>query len=499
MIGIGSLIMVAISLWFLISLNDTLIPISINIPVELELEIEDNIAFPNGTQFKFVIEPVENGLELSIPMPETTVIEVNDAINLSVEFSGIEFMEVGSFEYRISQLVSDNLEKDNGIGRWLIDESIFYITVTIDENEGGLLAGITITRDDNAYDEIVFINVYEAMLLGLWGYGYGESLERFNVREIEFLENGILFSGELTQGDSWELNADGQLVVNSPSSLSSIFTLEIEKDMLVLVDAGGSRRTFIQEGVEPADYRNWVIRAYLDYFEIKASYRIINNHEFFGDEFSFVAYLLGGFEEGQDTDTLTRRALPYYWEIVVLKDNEVVDVIHHVPDINSGWHIRIVAVDVNFDGSLDILIWNDLGARPQTYSLYMWRNGEFSYVPCFSEIINPLIDHENQTILSVRDPLGGGPHSWNRVIYQLVDDEYVRAEELFIMRRPRSDHWAVRWEDQILIDGEWQLRESIYFDEFGHNHTPEHPNPYWQNHWFGERWNNALSVRSLFE
>ena len=170
----------------------------------------------------------------------------------------------------------------------------------------------------------------------------------------------------------------------------------------------------------------------------------------------------------------------HYVEIVVLKDQIVLDTIRV-----DAWNMLnmphfLLELDLGNDQLGMFVLLDGMGTQGSIYRLYLLRDGEFSHVS--GNIVNPSVDVENQFIKSsVRLPLG-----LSQTIYQILDDELVPVELLETKWHPESETHI--WSHYIFLDGEWEIFESTDTGEY-----QKHPDRYWQEYWFGDRWQHELS------
>jgi len=136
-----------------------------NIAFNVEIESKEDITLLREIQFKFMVEYTGSDSDMATRIPETVVIDINNITGSPFTFGAIEFTEPGVFEYRVSQVVAEHLST-NESGRWYMDESVFYITIHVEESGGELLAHTSITRYSESVENIVFVNRYESLEVG---------------------------------------------------------------------------------------------------------------------------------------------------------------------------------------------------------------------------------------------------------------------------------------------------------------------------------------------
>jgi hypothetical protein len=155
-----------------------------------------------------------------------------------------------------------------------------------------------------------------------------------------------------------------------------------------------------------------------------------------------------------------------------------------------GLHV----VDVNFDGYKDVIILNTFaGAHGNTwYDCWLWDTKTSSFVtaPSFAEICNPALDREKKCIYSAG---GSGAAYWGGSIYQFIDGEFVKTNEL--------DTYGDGLTETKLVNGKMELVREVQFgsdekllakeQEYYKNHELwqlEHPRWYWVGGHDADQW-----------
>ena len=250
-IGIScTILVVAVIGWFLLMPERTFEPVNVDISFRLDIELAEHILQEDAPRFQFILESVAHESEMVVPMPEIRVIEAEGMRDAKFAFNGLEFESEGIFRYRMAQ---EMLEMPNGLFDWLIDESVFDITITVAADEGELVADVVI--NEGQLDEIVFKNDYEVSFLGLWEAGMGDRMAFFErAHRITFLSDGTLeimrHGTEWGGGTSWELNDQGQLVMEKSWGDSYLLEVSVLDEILTLRDVDGYKRTWSRENVE---------------------------------------------------------------------------------------------------------------------------------------------------------------------------------------------------------------------------------------------------------
>jgi hypothetical protein len=217
-----------------------------------------------------------------------------------------------------------------------------------------------------------------------------------------------------------------------------------------------------------------------DLFTIDEGFAITEKQEISGDEFDYVVYLLESDER-------------YYYVVIILKDNKVFQVIHREGFESFNYpEIHLIEADVNFDGKNDILLYLGLFGTQALYRFACFLRTDDGFVesPSFAEIPNPVIDSENQVILaSIRD----GASLYEYSMYRFTDGEFIETDRLTTGEKyiwETQESYSI-WLDQVLIDGEWQIREHFTQDDLNWDMIMREENKYWDLS--GERWRQWLT------
>ena len=105
-------------------------------------------------------------------------------------------------------------------------------------------------------DEVVFVNRYDISrsLLGVWEFGYGDSLENFGHRahRVEFLEDGTVVMNRNSSEFEliWAVDEHDQLMINHWREGSYVYFISMQADVLTLADEDGYVRSWRREGAE---------------------------------------------------------------------------------------------------------------------------------------------------------------------------------------------------------------------------------------------------------
>lgn len=168
-----------------------------------------------------------------------------------------------------------------------------------------------------------------------------------------------------------------------------------------------------------------------------------------------------------------------YWEIIVKQSGVFKDVLLIENDEHGAAFPEsekmVTEMDVNFDGANDILVClGGFGVQGAVaYKCYLTMNDTFVHCPSFSDIVNPGIDVQRNCIWS----------SWrNSVIshgvgiFYYEDNEFICTEKLtreYQLLENSSKEYTSHWTDEILVDGEWILREYFTEDEYDDDQLQE--------------------------
>jgi hypothetical protein len=184
-------------------------------------------------------------------------------------------------------------------------------------------------------------------------------------------------------------------------------------------------------------------------------------HQFSGDVFDYIVYEEWRTERG------------FYFTIVVLKDGEIFQILHREGEDDASRAVMselIFEADATFDGSNDILLsLGSFGAQGAVrYACFLYVDGGFVENPSFSEIANPVVDSENQVILS---SWRNHAASYGYAMYRFINGEFVKTNRLTIGMVSENiyDESVLSWIDEIFVDGEWQIREKFTQNDFDDN------------------------------
>ena len=155
-----------------------------------------------------------------------------------------------------------------------------------------------------------------------------------------------------------------------------------------------------------------------------------------------------------------------YWEVVILQNGMMQDVIRHYPQpigrmmINPAEMLSIIEVDVDFDGQPDLLIW--LGAFGNQgagrYDAFLQREDGFLHAPSFAQIMNPMVNHETR-LISASWRASAAWHGMET--HRFIEDDFVMISVL----SRRGYARFLRYEEERLINGEWQINSLCIIDE----------------------------------
>lgn len=159
-----------------------------------------------------------------------------------------------------------------------------------------------------------------------------------------------------------------------------------------------------------------------------------------------------------------------YWEIAVLRNETVVDVLR-IENDERGYAFPdcedlVTEIDVDFDSVNDLLLclghFGTQGAG--AYKCWLTRDDALAYCPSFTDISNPALDPERKEILSQWRNMAVS-HSYG--IYRFMDDAFVMTERL--TEEPANmaaEEIIWSWTDESFVDGAWQLREYFTQDDY---------------------------------
>ena len=226
--------------------------------------------------------------------------------------------------------------------------------------------------------------------------------------------------------------------------------------------------------------------SYIPYIKIDKDCKIYSYMEFKGEEYDYALFGIAynenkNFDEDCDKDDFDFKKSIYedeefsynkivYWEIVVLKNNSVVTVLRNYKDdygdiFNDETKNMLFEKDVNFDGKNDILLFQGhFGTQGALkYSCFLQTKNKFELCESFSEILNPIIDHDNNIIFIYWRNYAVS-HSIGK--YYFINGKFILKE--ILTEEPEKDYseydeikWSYRLEE--FSNGKWV--EKDYFTE----------------------------------
>lgn len=200
-----------------------------------------------------------------------------------------------------------------------------------------------------------------------------------------------------------------------------------------------------------------------------------------------------------------------YWEVVVLRNDALVDVLRIGDDEHGDAFPScadlVTEADADFDGSTDLLLClGHFGAQgAAAYKCWLTRGNALAYCPSFTEIANPTLDPNRKEILSQWRNTAAS-HGYG--IYRFLDGSFLMMERLTeepVLPEPGSSElgsgdpegelvWS--WTDEIFVDGAWQLREYFtqgdYSEETLYSEKVYGDTAYWDIS--SARWRSNLSA-----
>ena len=301
--------------------------------------------------------------------------------------------------------------------------------------------------------------------LGSWEFEHGATFDAFGGRppEIEFLADGRILSGE-QQTRYWELGENDELLLEIWGGVYHLI-VDVDGNRMTIEDERGFTGMWVRVNSGERN-RDWLITAYLDYFEVEDGYYIVNNIEIAGEQFDFVVYELREMDENEWGQ------IDWYFMVVVKQDGIVWDVLHHpsYPPTQPGIHRIVVEVDINFDGLNDVLLFQ--GAIGNS----AWRN-YYAYLQLDGALVevefpgNPWLDWEREIVLSAYRS-GAAWHAWQEHVW--VDNELVTvailerdAREIGVTpENLREGYRLIIFTEKLLVNDQWQERElCIYMSD----------------------------------
>ncbi|MBQ7836747.1 MAG: hypothetical protein IJ389_05780 [Clostridia bacterium] len=132
-----------------IAFANTYTPESVSVTVDGVKKLDGRTL--KAGEFKFEIFEADSELNL---VGEAVRVALNKADG-SFSFDALEFTEVGTYYFAVTENASDAL---HGV---TYDDAVYYITVVVTDNlEGNLLAEVSVSRGGEAVDTVVFANTF---------------------------------------------------------------------------------------------------------------------------------------------------------------------------------------------------------------------------------------------------------------------------------------------------------------------------------------------------
>ncbi len=145
------------------------------------------------------------------PMPEGVK---NSFLTLSLTGSGelspgkIQYTEAGVYTYTVTETANNN-------DGWIYDTSVYTVTVTVTEKDGGLTAAVSIYKDGEPVEKIEFVNRYDPALpppdqtvIGgrkIWNHGSNPADKQPDSIVVLVYADGELVRQQLvTEADGWQ-------------------------------------------------------------------------------------------------------------------------------------------------------------------------------------------------------------------------------------------------------------------------------------------------------
>lgn len=255
-------------------------PTHVNIPVRIEINHQVNATSINGYPFHVIIEPVYNDSDMNdsdrvVPMPSNNVMVLDDPEDDQLSFDEIEFTQPGVFGYRIRQEALDVTEVNESVVEFELDETVFYVTVTVELYQGELITDVEVMRIGENLEELanrdsdfelLFFNQTQYAFLGTWVDGFGDDLNGFRrTSQIVFYQDTVHrpLETQLWNSRLWELTETGDLrlagdhgervvEVFAPGAGEEFldFNIELNGDQLILTDESGNTRSWWREGYQ---------------------------------------------------------------------------------------------------------------------------------------------------------------------------------------------------------------------------------------------------------
>ena len=216
-------------------------------------------------EFEFVLEMIDakftsdyEGVDYKFELPaliDSITFEGGKNVEYAVAtFGELEFLSAGIFTYRIIQVVV-NEDGERNFG-WVVDEAVFYVTVTVLENEElGILEATTDTQN------IEFLNIYisdieyevEGLIMYIWnemiaqayeeGYKYVEDEHGVYSRVAIEKEDAVVADAGASNNNQESVGNDNTATGENSSSSGSVGGSNNNNNVTTGGGSGGNNNT----------------------------------------------------------------------------------------------------------------------------------------------------------------------------------------------------------------------------------------------------------------
>ncbi len=161
----------------------------------------------------------------------------------------------------------------------------------------------------------------------------------------------------------------------------------------------------------------------------------------------------------------------------------------------------VYALDVTFDGNIDLLVPSQRPASAVYFQAYVWneKESQFIYAPTFENLPNFALDTENKLILSYRS--GNMITSYGMSYYDTTKKDFIFKNSVY-MELAENDQ-EIHFVEEEFKNGEWKIIKEHFIagdDPYGPDKTNPDISNYYEKGSFwdldSDKWNSYFLVDS---
>ena len=172
-----------------------------------------------------------------------------------------------------------------------------------------------------------------------------------------------------------------------------------------------------------------------------------------------------------------------------------------LPENDCFTKAPVYALDVTFDGNLDLLVPSQSAASAVYFQAYVWneKESQFIYAPTFENLANIALDTENKLILSYRS--GNMMTSYGMSYYDTTKKDFIFKNSVY-MELAENDQ-EIHFVEEEFKNGEWKIIKEHFIagdDPYGPDKTNLDISHYYEKGSFwdldSDKWNSYFLVDS---